>query len=148
MDRERALWTICVIDWIYAAMTFLAWHIHLNTVAFNITVLIGVLGVVCGWLAGALSSPSNPNEADKFNKYAGIVSGFISGYLLSKIDGFLSTIFSNLLNPLFATRVIIFVVTFVTGILMMYSFRAYLQCEPPIKKRPFLQRNLRRFSRI
>src|SRR5687768_6848438 len=59
-----------------------------------ITWMIVLAGASLGWLGGVLASPYDPTEESRFAKYAGVVSLFVSGYLVGKVDSVLTEIMS------------------------------------------------------
>ena len=129
MSKFNAAISIIVINCTYILMLFGIYHVHLNAADnwFWMSLIIGVFGVLCGWAIGALSSPADANESKAFSRFAGIISGFISGYLFTKIDGVIVEIANNLLvNPVYGLRVLIFASCLISGILIMYILRAYL----------------------
>src|SRR4051794_34424531 len=48
--------------------------------------IVLMIGSITGWLLGILISPYGEDEKTQFSNYAKVVSAFISGYLLSKVD--------------------------------------------------------------
>ena len=105
-----------------------AYNVHKNfdDQGIWLTVLIGVFGVLCGWILGVLSSPLDKNETQAFGKFAGVISGFLSGYLLMKIDKIITDVGAQLLTPVVGMRVLIFISCLISGVLIMYILRAYL----------------------
>jgi uncharacterized membrane protein YeaQ/YmgE (transglycosylase-associated protein family) len=91
----------------------------------NFVVLI--LGASSGWLAGTLMSPYTTNEEKVFPKYAGTVSAFGSGYLVSKLDKVLGQVLepANLLVAIPAFRVASGLSAFIIATIITYIFRVY-----------------------
>lgn len=119
----------------YVLIAFATYSAHRNIGdnGFWLTLLIGVFGVLCGWMIGALSSPADAGESKAFTKYAGIISAFLSGYLLTKIDVAIVEFSHNLLsNPVYGLRLIIFLSCLISGVLIMYILRSYLDRETRI----------------
>jgi hypothetical protein len=96
-----------------------------ETHAVNLAVL--VMGLSSGWLVGVLVSPYDRKEAGTFPKYAGMVSVFASGYLISKIDRVLEAVLDPhaLLAPVAGFRVIAAVSAFAIALLITYVYREY-----------------------
>lgn len=128
MGNYKTLWAILVLNLMFLFMIAAAlWVHHGDGAALSMTVMVGVFGVLCGWLTGTLSSPSSNREEARFTKYAGLISGFISGYLVSKIDPFVTNLVTRLTgDPIFGFRIMVFLSCFICGVLIMYFYRAYL----------------------
>lgn len=54
-----------------------------------ITLLISTFGMVLGWIIGIYSSPTSEEEEAKINRFSTLIGSFLTGYILSKIDGIL-----------------------------------------------------------
>ncbi|WP_163574986.1 hypothetical protein [Halomonas faecis] len=137
MNRLNALLSIAVINGMYVLMVLGAYCTHQNIGdnGFWLTVVIGVFGVLCGWMLGVLSSPADARESKSFKKYAGVISAFLSGYLLTKIDGVIVEFSQDLLsNVAYGLRAIIFASCLISGVLIMYILRAYLHGDESANK--------------
>lgn len=134
MKISKALWVIGVIDCMFLLMAYAAYEIHGGFNAqFGMTVMLGTFGVLAGWLVGTLSSPTDKKEEVIFAKYAALVSSFISGYLISKIDKLVTNISSQVLvSEVYGLRTMVFLSCFISGVLLMYFFRSYLSRTAPI----------------
>jgi len=53
-------------------------------------ILGSVIGGLIGWAIGVLATPTSEKEVMQFNAYAKLVSGFLSGYLFTKLNDLLS----------------------------------------------------------
>jgi hypothetical protein len=86
-----------------------------------------VLGISLGWLFGMYVSPYGKGEEQRFGEYATAVSAFVSGYLISKIDGLITKLLSpeQILRPVAGFRLIAGVSTFIVTMLVTYVVRAY-----------------------
>lgn len=131
MAPKLATGLIVVVD--IVAFVLLGWASSRVHGGFNaefwLTVVVGILGVVCGWLVGFLASPSTKDEGERFSKYAGIISSFVSGYLLSKFDPILTEAIHDgdfLTNPIAGMRLMVLITCLVAGVLIMYIYRSYL----------------------
>ena len=77
----------------------LAWHVGGDAVvrppvARNILLII--LGILCGWVAGLFASPFSSEEKGEFAELKKAIYAFVTGYLLSKLDRFLErTLFES-----------------------------------------------------
>jgi hypothetical protein len=95
--------------------------------------LLALTGAVLGWLLGVLVAPLNDREAKDFNVFIKVISGFITGYLLSKVDPLLAYLLA--INPdthapvlaekEVAERVLITLSSFGISLLTVFSIRAY-----------------------
>ena len=94
---------------------------------FNINLLVSCIGSILGWVTGVLISPYGADEERQFSNYTKIISAFISGYLVSKIDRIFEDIIKNdlYLQYLFLCRVFLFVSFFFLSILLVYMNRRY-----------------------
>lgn len=121
----------------YVLMLLGTYYVHqgVGDNGFWMTLIIGVFGVLSGWTIGALSSPADATESKAFSKYAGVISGFATGYLFTKIDGVIIDVSKNLLiNPVYGLRVLIFSSCLISGVLIMYILRAYLHDQESANK--------------
>jgi hypothetical protein len=50
--------------------------------------LVAMLGALCGWIIGIAFSPFTKDEADQFTAISSVISAFLSGYVVSKVDRF------------------------------------------------------------
>jgi len=99
---------------------------------YSITALVGLSGIAVGWLVGLLASPYDRSEKTRFAKYSEVISAFLGGYVLSKIDPTLSLILSNdnlIRNPIYGARVLVFVTCLITAAITMYVYRLYDHLE-------------------
>ena len=89
----------------------------------NIALL--VLGACAGWLVRTVVSPYNKREEEQFSSYTKVVTAFVSGYAVAKIDKAVEVIFSPdfLLQPVSGFRVIAFASAFLIAMLITFFFR-------------------------
>jgi uncharacterized membrane protein YeaQ/YmgE (transglycosylase-associated protein family) len=103
---------------------------------FAFSTLVGICGIVVGWLAGMLASPSSKLEEKKFSTLATGVIGFLTGYATQKIlDPVIKHLFENEIifsSTSAGANVLIFVTTFVLSAINGYSYRAYLAIKKGI----------------
>ena len=50
--------------------------------------LVAVLGALCGWIIGIAFAPFSEAEKAQFAAISSVVSAFLSGYVVSKVDRF------------------------------------------------------------
>jgi hypothetical protein len=50
--------------------------------------LAALLGALCGWIIGTFFSPFSDAERNQFATISSVVSAFLSGYVVSKVDRF------------------------------------------------------------
>jgi len=94
--------------------------------------LMALLAANLGWLVGILIAPLSPGEASRFGEYAKLISGFVTGYLLSKIDPLITGIFKvdgegamALADPRISTRLLVSLCSFFIALLVVFCARAY-----------------------
>jgi hypothetical protein len=101
-----------------------------NPPAIALSVAIGLVGLVIGWLAGFLLSPYNLTETKRFATAGTAVSSFLTGYLASKLDGSITSLLSvqafSAGGSVYFLRVIGFVACCIVGGITMYTYREYL----------------------
>jgi len=121
-----------------------AWraHVELSLPGTWLTVLVGLSGIALGWLLGFLASPYGPEEDTRFAKYASLISLFLSGYALAKIDPVVNKVLSGTLTEVsYGLRFAVFFICMVVSAITMYVFRLYTgrpdpgvaqtACRPP-----------------
>lgn len=95
-------------------------------------------GIVCGWLIGGILSPDNKEEEVRFARYSTAIASFVSGYLLSKIDGSIS---KSLEFDNWSSDGVIHMLLWTTGALtaMLFTFtlRTYILRDQSAKIRTF-----------
>jgi hypothetical protein len=96
--------------------------------------LSGALGLAAGWGTGILLAPYQ-SEQDRFREYAKLVSGFITGYVVSKMDRLFELWFDPargllILNQIFAHRALIGITSFLLATVSTYVARKYLSFGP------------------
>ncbi|SFL20840.1 hypothetical protein [Pseudomonas sp. NFACC46-3] len=89
--------------------------------------LIALLGALLGWGVGVLFAPLSKAEKEQFQGIAKVVSAFVAGYLLSKVEVFIKlTLFPEGTFPAMNwIRVGIFLSTFLLGALIVFIHRLY-----------------------
>jgi hypothetical protein len=91
-----------------------------------LSLLIATLGMSLGWFAGILASPRGVKDEARFQKISHLAWVFVSGYLISKLDGAFKLLFSpeQLANVLTMTRLISFALAFVVTAITVYAVRS------------------------
>ncbi len=126
-------------------LAFCAYHAHpkdstsgSRAQQYSLTVIIGITGVVLGWLVGLLVSPYEGNEVDRFAALATAATSFVSGYLVSKIDPAITDALSKEKigsgGGTYFMRLLVFVSCVMIGSITMYSFRAYIGDSRPLPR--------------
>lgn len=95
--------------------------------------LLALVGAILGWLLGILIMPFDEREAKTFSVFIKVISGFITGYLLSKVDPLLTSLLAIdprtgvavIAEEAVARRVLITLCSFGISLLTVFSARAY-----------------------
>jgi hypothetical protein len=56
----------------------------------GVLVLCSIIGGLSGWALAVLATPADEDEGLKFNAYAKVISGFLSGFLFVKLNDLVS----------------------------------------------------------
>lgn len=110
-------------------LILLAFAVDKCTEVRAVNVLALVSGAAVGWLLGVAVSPYDAREASAFPKYAGAVSAFVSGYVVSKLD----RVLEHLLRPEFvasavgAFRLLGGFCALILALLLTYIYRSYVR---------------------
>jgi hypothetical protein len=96
--------------------------------------LCSALGLAAGWAAGILLAPYQ-SEQDRFREYVKVVSAFLTGYGVSKLDHLFSLWFDPASGPIilseaFAVRALVCVTSFFLATVTTYVTRKYLSFGP------------------
>lgn len=129
MSKPIASWSLLVVNAMFVIMAIGVYRTHalLGDGGAWMTVQVGVLGVLCGWVVGMLGSPADQQEARSFGRFASLIAAFLSGYLFTKFTAVVETIAGRLLvDPVYGLRAMVFVSCLIAGVLVMYILRAYL----------------------
>jgi hypothetical protein len=105
-----------------------AFHNYEYDAEFALTAIVAMTGVTIGWLLGFLASPYSKLESERFSKYAATLSAFITGYLVSKVEPWISAIINagTSGSELLLVRLLIFTASAIASAISMYVFRLYL----------------------
>jgi hypothetical protein len=96
--------------------------------------LSSAFGLAAGWAAGILLAPYQ-SEKDRFREYVKLVSAFLTGYAVTKLDRLFELWFDPahgplILNPVFAHRALVCVSSFLLATVITYVSRKYLSFGP------------------
>ena len=96
--------------------------------------LCSALGLAAGWAAGILLAPYQ-SEQDRFREYLKVVSAFLAGYGVSKLDHLFNLWFDPASGPIilseaFAVRALVCVTSFFLATVTTYVTRKYLSFGP------------------
>jgi hypothetical protein len=83
-SRDVIIGTIVAVV-LYSALLWFARRYD-NGQELQLLVLVGIVGGVGGWIAGILASPYDSTERSSFSELTKLVYGFLTGYVVSKID--------------------------------------------------------------
>ena len=56
----------------------------------DLAVLSALLGTAAGWVLGTLVSPSGTGEVRQFKEFSKVLSAFLTGFVLSKVNHLVS----------------------------------------------------------
>ncbi len=148
---KKTNWNL-TITWITASIIFLFIFItaliYKNGEEKSLFFLTAVFGASIGWGLGILATPFDVNEQRRLSEIAKIAYGFLTGYLISKID----TIFNNLISENLLAQeelwilVIVTITSLTTSLTTTYINRSYwldkiyqqrmMQESPTIEEEP------------
>ncbi len=95
--------------------------------AVSINRIVALSGALCGWIIGIAFAPFTTDEKEQFEAIGSVVSAFLSGYVVSKLDRYLE----GVLFPIGPetrdswTRVGLFVVSFLLVAIAVFVNRLY-----------------------
>lgn len=123
--KVGGLWA-CIIG--SALIVMFCWHE--GSMIFS---LLALSGAILGWLLGVLIVPYDEREAKSFSVFIKVISGFVTGYLLSKVDPLLTSLLTidldtgtaPIAQDAVAKRVLITLASFGISLLTVFSARAY-----------------------
>jgi hypothetical protein len=101
----------------------------------DLAVLSAVLGTSLGWLFGTLLSPYE-SEALRFESFGKVVSAFVSGFLLSKVDAIFGVMPKNEYHDLIRSgmvirRVLIGLTCCIIAMMAVFISRRYYHVDMP-----------------
>lgn len=134
MITSKALAGILGCSALVGAAFFVSWRVHLELGLPGawLTILVGLGGVASGWLLGFLASPYERQEGQRFAKYASLISLFLSGYAIAKIDPVLDEVLAGTLTQeAYGLRIGVFFSCLIPSAIEMYVFRLYTGLPDP-----------------
>jgi hypothetical protein len=66
------------------------WLTKYHQIYAGVLVLCSVVGGLTGWALAVLATPANKKEGLQFNAYSKVISGFLSGFLFTKVNDLVS----------------------------------------------------------
>lgn len=99
--------------------------------AFANNILISILGGLIGWVLGALATPFDAIEGDKFLLLGKTATVFLSGYVVSKLDRFLeiSLFAADTKDSISWSRIALFCSSCLVVAIFVFTVRDYLNFE-------------------
>ncbi|MEO8547248.1 MAG: hypothetical protein ABI422_02655 [Sphingomicrobium sp.] len=98
----------------------------------RLLLLLAVFGALLGWVVAILATPLSEGEGQRFGELAKVISGFVTGYLLSKLDPLVGALFSVgndgravIADPNVAERVLITLISSFIALLFVFGGRLY-----------------------
>jgi len=124
-------WVGSLVSALLIAVILLGVLIHLRD---SLAWLSTALGLTAGWAAGLLLAPYE-SEQERFREYAKLISVFMTGYLVSKVDRLIELWFDPehgpiLLRPMFAHRMLLCITSFLLAAVWTYVARKYFSFGP------------------
>lgn len=98
-----------------------------------LTSMLALLGAALGWLTGTLAVPLSTTETERFGNLSKVISGFFSGYALSKLDPLIATLvavdpvtrMAQIAQPDVAVRTVVCLSSYAIALLMVFCARSY-----------------------
>jgi hypothetical protein len=93
--------------------------------------LCGTIGAALGWCAGIMVSPYGSTERESFSAVGKLIYGFLSGYVVSKIDPLVNSLVgvpgnaTSQINPVAIVGALIAVTCFAVAATLTYVSRSY-----------------------
>ena len=132
-NQIKTLIGFCVGVGIFLQLALGAYVVHKNGLlaAYALTMVIALFGVSLGWLVGLLASPYDDSELQRFAKYAGVLSAFLTGYVAAKLDPVVKRVLDQDpiaidIDAITALRLTVFLTCLIIGTIGSYAYRSYL----------------------
>jgi hypothetical protein len=137
LTSKNLKWIGSLFSTLLISIILLGVLIHLGD---SLAWLSTALGLTAGWAAGLLLAPYE-SEQERFREYAKLVSVFISGYLVSKVDRLIELWFDPehgpiLLRPLVVHRILLCITSFLLAAVWTYVARKYFSWGPGSEQPP------------
>lgn len=98
--------------------------------------LLALVGAIAGWIVGVLAAPFSSSEKQHFSELAKVISGFVTGYLLSKLDPIIAALLAirdggsaRIMESPYPEQVLITLASFGIALLFVFSARLYWSDE-------------------
>ncbi len=110
-----------------AALTVIAFNVTSTPQDRYINLGVLVLGAMIGWVLGIVVTPYDRTESSRFAQVAKIVSVFLSGYLVAKIDPLVTRLLAPelILQPVNGARAVLLLGGLLSGLIVTFVFRTY-----------------------
>jgi hypothetical protein len=100
----------------------------------DLALLSALLGTAAGWTLGTLSSPWGKPEIRQFREFGKILSAFITGFVVSKVDHLLSLTSADnhgpvLLEPMVIRRLMLGAACLLTAMMIVFVARRYFPVD-------------------
>jgi lysylphosphatidylglycerol synthetase-like protein (DUF2156 family) len=99
--------------------------------------LVALVCAIAGWIVGLLAAPTSLEEERHFSQLATAVSGFITGYVLSKVDPTIQYLFevqeqglARVTQPPYSQQVLVGLASFGIALLFVFNARLYWRGDP------------------
>lgn len=98
-----------------------------NPNAVSTNRLVALIGALCGWIIGVAFAPFTQEEKDQFQAITSVVSAFLSGYVVSKLDRYLKGVLFPIAPETQESwaRVGLFVAAFLLAAITVFLNRLY-----------------------
>jgi hypothetical protein len=120
---------IAIVTGFFATVIFLLHLIHGGFGKdFAYSALLGILGMVLGLVIALVITPFTAEEGRRWTNLTSALAGAAAGYGAGTLDDSISYVFRDahfLKDPILGTRVAIFVVCVLFGLIYGFSYRRY-----------------------
>jgi len=133
VDWNYKVWSTLLFAIIFAtALLYFSYQRHHKWDELWTTYILCVCGCIFGWLIGIITTPYDDRDANKLSKFSTMAGTFISGYLLSKIDGLIGKVLDpkTFFDSFTGLRVMLFISFFLLTWIVVFVFRVYTLVEP------------------
>jgi hypothetical protein len=96
----------------------------------DLAVLSALLGTAAGWVLGTLVSPSGTGEVRQFKEFSKVLSAFLTGFALSKVDHLVSIMPADTFRgPMVIRRVLVGAACFLLAMMVVFVSRRYFPVD-------------------
>lgn len=128
IDWNYKVWSTVFFAIMFAtALLYFSFQRHHSWDDLWTTNILCVCGCIFGWLIGIFSTPYDRHDENKISKFSAMAGTFISGYLLSKIDGLIEKVLDpkTFFDSLTGLRVTLVISFFLLTWIVVFVFRVY-----------------------